>query len=131
MLSPLIDVLTVLHTLYNLGTTEEGEQLSLKQEDFYSHKLMNKITKQLQVRIKMVAQELLHSRDCVSLGPPGVVQWVCTHMVSHHMHNVSHPDTVQRTPELVPLHSIWHIQVSNCTILKHCSCNTICMYMCI
>lgn len=49
MLLPLIEVLTVLQVLYKLGTTEEGEGLSLKPEDFYSHKLMNKITKQLQV----------------------------------------------------------------------------------
>ena len=49
MLSPLIEVLTVLQTLYKLGTNEQGEGLLLKQEDFYSHKLMNKITKQLQV----------------------------------------------------------------------------------
>lgn len=49
MLSPLTEVLTILQTLYKLGTTEEGEGLSLKLEDFYSQKLMNKITKQLQV----------------------------------------------------------------------------------
>lgn len=94
MLSPLIEVLTVLQTLYKLGTTEEGERLSLKQEDFYSHKLMNKITKQLQVRTEMATKELMYSRDCVSLGPSGVVQRVCTHMVSHPMHDVSDPDTV-------------------------------------
>ena len=123
MLSPLIEVLTVLQTLYKLGTNEQGEGLSLKQEDFYSHKLMNKITKQLQVCcIKMAANRLIMpSYDCVSLGPPGVVQRVRTHMVSHCVHNVSHPDTVQRTTELVPLHRIRHIQVSlHCMIVEHC-----------
>jgi len=49
MLSPLMEVLTVLQVFYKLSTAEEHEGLSLKPEYFYSHKLMNKITKQLQV----------------------------------------------------------------------------------
>ena len=100
--------------LYKLGTTEDGKGLSLKPEDFYSHKLMNKISKQLQVCVlagnfsKKLCNFLIL---CVSLGPPGIVQWLCTHMVPHHMHNVSDTDTIQRTPKLVPFHRLWNIKV--------------------
>jgi len=47
--SSLSEVLTVLQLLYKLGTSEQGEPLSLTPEDFHCHKLINKISKQLRV----------------------------------------------------------------------------------
>ena len=47
--SSLSEVLTVLQLLYKLGTSEQGEPLSLTPEDFHCHKLINKISRQLRV----------------------------------------------------------------------------------
>jgi len=49
VLTSLSEVLTVLQLLYKLGTSEQGEPLSLTPEDFHCHKLINKISKQLRV----------------------------------------------------------------------------------
>ena len=113
MLLPLAEVLTILQTLYKLGTTEEGEGLSLKPEDFYSQKLMNKITKQLQVSVTINCNKENCYHFCVSLGPPGVVQRFCTHMVPYLMHNISDTHTVQCTSKLVPFNCLQYIKVLN------------------
>ena len=84
VLSSLSEMLTVLQLLHKLGTSEQGEPLSLKPQDFHCHKLINKISRQLRVCcyspvICFVTAVVTRTPLCyaVALYPHGVV--LCAH----------------------------------------------------